>query len=828
MKIKKTKKIKTKTKKIKTKKRNIKKQLTLTLTQKGGTFETRNGDIISEQFLGIKLEINKENSQYVEIRPYSLNTASLQFLCDNKSVDFKNNQVYINNHPNLVVKMSKIATNNDTDSKENKTKLSKPKKLPTKNKFQSVYESPEIKADTFIRGNNLFIPVRISSNNQPAYIVNNIDYALELLAFVNGKQDKFNNLQYPSFNIDFDISPQIKIIGFPDPKHMTPMLSQPEFMKAYFENISEKQKKEYNKWLIGLYNQTTPDENKIKNANTNVNTNTNTELYKLFDEDLDKLKEKYLNTFIPDDVKQQDEIVAQYQRNLNSIIVNEKPMLRPNIKIRYMFFILQKKGATSEYNFMVKNIREIGPEHTDILKKILELIQTEIPKKFNLLQPEDKGIYNNFYSSGEYGDLFHIEVDYLHPLTRLDTFSYLYKKRMTLEELIFASNNVVAGKPFLQQVKLEYQNKSYNINMKHHQLETIPEIENERYNDNDVFYDAEDENDIFYDAKESQSQSQNGGAGEIFDVDLKSQPINIISCNHIASFDFEIYYEKGGEYYYLVLASGIKHLNKFELNQRLRNLFERIINGTKIHSYKDGLINTYLFNYQGKYIYTVKEHKRVDSDSFFKNMNTPVIRHNAIYDYPFIEQIPKPPENTLGKGLEILRANNNQNKREKFIKTDEYIVIKIDNFLAVFKISTEGRTVWIFNLLYNSQRQNQQQNQTQNKRLKNITDLNDSSFIPRLKKILEENNVYDPQKFKLYTHIFSDYNVNSFHLKILPINFYQSPSFKQDISQTTELRLYDINSIINFMNIDSKYYQKFKTSGDMIFYTKYKLQFIKP
>ena len=819
MKMKKTKKIKTKNKtttKIKTKKRNIKKQLTL--TQKGGTFETRNGDIISEQFLGIKLEINKENSQYVEIRPYSLNTASLQFLCDNKSVDFKNNQVYINNHPNLVVKMSKIATNNDTDSKENKTKLSKPKKLPTKNKFQSVYESPEIKADTFIRGNNLFIPVRISSNNQPAYIVNNIDYALELLAFVNGKQDKFNNLQYPSFNIDFDISPQIKIIGFPDPKHMTPMLSQPEFMKAYFENISEKQKTEYNKWLIGLYNQTTPDENKIKNANTNVNTNTNTntELYKLFSEDLDKLKEKYLNDFIPDDVKQQDEIVAQYQRNLNSIIVNEKPMLRPNIKIRYMFFILQKKGATSEYNFMVKNIREIGPEHTDILKKILELIQTEIPKKFNLLQPEDKGIYNNFYSSCEYGDLFHIEVDYLHPLTRLDTFSYLYKKRMTLEELIFASNNVVAGKPFLQQVKLEYQNKSYNINMKHHQLETIPEIENERYNDNDVFYDAEDKNDIFYDAKESQSQSQsqNGGAGEIFDVDLKSESINIISCNHIASFDFEIYYEKGGEYYYLVLASGIKHLNKFELNQRLRNLFERIINGTKIHSYKDGLINTYLFNYQGKYIYTVKEHKRVDS-SVFINMNTPVIRHNRIYDYPFSEKIPKFPNSIKKIGLELL-SEDNKKKREAFIKTDNYIVIKIDNFLAVFNIRGEGRTVWIFNL--NSQSQ----------RLKNITDLTDVSFIPRLKKILEDNNVYDPQKIKLYTHIFSDYGVNSFHIKILPIEFYQSPSFKELISQTTELRLYDINSIINFITIDPSYYQKLKDTEYMIFYTKYKLQFIKP
>jgi hypothetical protein len=95
-----------------------------------------------------------------------------------------------------------------------------------------------------------------------------------------------------------------------------------------------------------------------------------------------------------------------------------------------MFFILQKKQTTSEYNFMVKNIREIGPEHTVILKKILELIQTEIPKKFNLLQPEDKGIYANFYSSCEYGDLFHIEVDYLHPLTRLDTFSYLYKKRI--------------------------------------------------------------------------------------------------------------------------------------------------------------------------------------------------------------------------------------------------------------------------------------------------------------------------------------------------------------------------------------------------------------
>ena len=70
------------------------------------------------------------------------------------------------------------------------------------------------------------------------------------------------------------------------------------------------------------------------------------------------------------------------------------------------------------------------------ITKVLNLIQTRIPRMFNLLQPEDQGVYTNFYNYCEYGDLFHIEVDYLHPLTRLDTFSYIYKKRITLENNI--------------------------------------------------------------------------------------------------------------------------------------------------------------------------------------------------------------------------------------------------------------------------------------------------------------------------------------------------------------------------------------------------------
>jgi hypothetical protein len=42
-----------------------------------------------------------------------------------------------------------------------------------------------------------------------------------------------------------------------------------------------------------------------------------------------------------------------------------------------MFFVLQRKkipgnqNGNSEYGFMIKNIKEIGPQHTEILKKIL-------------------------------------------------------------------------------------------------------------------------------------------------------------------------------------------------------------------------------------------------------------------------------------------------------------------------------------------------------------------------------------------------------------------------------------------------------------------------
>jgi hypothetical protein len=792
-------------------------------------------DITSDTFLGIYFNSKRmegKPDQFAKVRTYPLDAAYLQFLCNTKSIRFENNMVNIeNNNPNLIISINEIIDNkasgmpskkNNSNNKwskvssKNKKKQtekskfksrqqsSKPKPsiidLPTENKFKKVYESPEIKETTFIKGQNIYVPVRTMEYDIPSYIINNITYELELLDYINKKIDHFMDFEDPRFKIEYDFNDKIKIIGILDHKHMGHFFGNKPLMKEYFENISEFQKRNYHDEIIKMYNQTTSkEEAKIKNSKT--------DLYKITNE-LENI-ESHFNYFLHNDKAKKDELVSKYRDKLNEILNDTNPFSRPNLKIRYRFFILQKKGASSEYNFMVKNIREVGPEHTDILKKLLELIQTEIPKKFNLLQPEDEGVYKNFYSSCEYGTLFNIEVEYFHPFHKLYFFSYVYQKRMLLEELIFASTRIINHEPLLRQIKLEYDNKKYKI-------KNADDLKSELMLNTSVSDDEEEEQ------NNSNNNMLNGGA--IFDVDLISSPVKIIICNHLITFDFEIYYEKGGNYYYLLLESKLSQLYK-KAQRSLRDILIQLLNPkisnnswNKIHSYKNGSINTFLLNYGSCFI--VKNHKLLDTDDniFKKVVSIPFLRHDKIYDYPFIESYPKAPSAILKYIKKIIAESNLNNSNNIDIKqeidTQEYgpiqvVVIKIGNFVCFTKKDPEYNTVWIFNLSEDKPR------------LKNFMDLTDKQLFPKLKLLLQKHKVYDPKTQLLCVNNISVPHLNSLHIKIYKFNNYDSMSYKEEISQNSELRIVQVDRIINFMNIDNNYYNEYKRSENYVVYSNY-------
>jgi hypothetical protein len=133
--------------------------------------------------------------------------------------------------------------------------------------------------------------------------------------------------------------------------------------------------------------------------------------------------------------------------------------------IRYNFIIFEK---SVEYGLLpaIFNIKELEPKHTVLLERIQTLIQTRIPKIFNILENSKNKIdkYKLFHSYYRYGDFFHITTEYLHIMTNTTRYAYTYKNSILLEELIYSCSKITdIGNPFWKELKLEYEMKKYKI-----------------------------------------------------------------------------------------------------------------------------------------------------------------------------------------------------------------------------------------------------------------------------------------------------------------------------------------------------------------------------
>jgi len=126
---------------------------------------------------------------------------------------------------------------------------------------------------------------------------------------------------------------------------------------------------------------------------------------------------------------------------------------------------------------MVFNVKEIKPEHQPLLKRVERLIKHELPYRFGILSDDE---YNNgqgnekdpfddeyklFYSRYRYGKFFHITTEYVHTMSNISDKAHGYKNSITLEELIYSCGlNSESGKPFLEDLKIEYEIREHQIN----------------------------------------------------------------------------------------------------------------------------------------------------------------------------------------------------------------------------------------------------------------------------------------------------------------------------------------------------------------------------
>ena len=189
----------------------------------------------SKQYVSSDLDNNK----FIEIRPYPLNASTLQHMCNkNKiSIDTDGN---VKCEPGLVVNVS--------DNKKDK--------VHSFSRDMTELWEDETTTNTHIKDNTLYTHVKESEaeidKKYNTYTTQDITYFQDLVETLKSGQYDKSDLQFTDYNIIEDFE-GYKIVGYPDPKHLGPILANSEFMAEY-ENIAKTQIHNSNDEIVKLYN----------------------------------------------------------------------------------------------------------------------------------------------------------------------------------------------------------------------------------------------------------------------------------------------------------------------------------------------------------------------------------------------------------------------------------------------------------------------------------------------------------------------------------------------------------------------------------------------
>jgi len=159
------------------------------------------------------------------------------------------------------------------------------------------------------------------------------------------------------------------------------------------------------------------------------------------------------------------EALTEYDNYVNQILLEylNKPLMR----IRY-YFLIYKKHTNPDQGLIpaIFNIKQLEAKHKPILEKVLDLIQTRIPAIFGILEDSRNKLnsYKLFHSYVKYGDFFYITTEYIHTMSNILHYAYIYKNSIALEELIYSCNRMSHSRnPFWHDVKIEYELKKFRI-----------------------------------------------------------------------------------------------------------------------------------------------------------------------------------------------------------------------------------------------------------------------------------------------------------------------------------------------------------------------------
>jgi hypothetical protein len=610
-----------------------------------------------------------DNNAFIEIRPYPLNASTLQYMCNNNKISIDTNGD-VKCDPGLVVNVS--------DNKKAKVhKFSR--------EMIDLWED-ETTTKTYIEDNTFYNHVKEKddiSDKYSVYTTQDITYFRDLVETLKSGKYENTDLQFTDYNIIKDVG-EYKIVGYPDPKHLGPILANSEFMAEY-KNIADAQIRNSNDEIVKLYN---VFGNNVRDVS---------ELLLYIDESKKYLESILTASYISEGEKTETRTkIIKYQDKIKEMV----PTIfnKPNIRIRYIFHIL--KGDDN----MILSVKELTKEHKKILEQVQFLIDTEIPKKFHI----DKPSFNSYY---EYGDYFHIETEYIHPTTRLDTFSYLFQKRISLNELIYSCSIMVGdykNEPFWSKLKFTYPNKEYNL---------------------------------------STQLTKKTGGGE-YNIDLKDSVI--IICNLLTSFDTEIYYRKGNDIFYLLLSANIESITPNKLDLSSGKLMYSVA-GKKVYLMK-GVVSYKVVKY-----YKIDETK----DNPFKiYWYIPTVEHTGIFKMPLDDYYPivskEIYKNKDLKNSEIIKEYQLFNYTDK---TNNYDIVAVLNDNIKY-------TVWVFNEINPIKNEN---------RLKNIYDITNYKLLEEIDNIVDNlpnPGISSSDKLSAYINMYSMPKFDSLHIQAVNNTYY--------------------------------------------------------
>lgn len=786
----------------------------------------------------------KIGDNVIEGRPTPLNALLLQHLFNNNKVEIKEikekTRFFFDDN---IVLVKKKGTPKEFRNKEIE--------------FDYITEEPiEVKTNTYIipskrplnypenlKKGKFYTKVK-KSNGTPVFTYQNVEYVNNLIKqlqqpIVNNKdlntKDFIGDLQYKGKNIFYGLKPNesievngkpVIIVGYPDPKHMNPFFQYDDLLTSgntsTFNDLIENQKQNLTALIAKLHNLFVDEDFKLINANIN---NEDNDLFKLLSRSgktdlqaLQQMKEQYK---ISDDKLNMEEIKSKYETKCKALVKNL--FNRPNMRLRYIFhpFMLEKRpDGTTELLPMIYSIRELKSTHTKVLKTISNLIKTEIPGKYGLLFDGETEC-DSFYSYYPYGELFHIETEYIHPTMNLDTFPYAYQKRIMLEELIYLSGLVSEedgennGKPFWSRVKFEYPNKSFN------ELTNIPII------------------------------SQKGGIlKDLKDLqEFKFEKCNLIMCNQVFDYQVDIYFEKEKQLYFMKLKMDLNESESFKLVEQIKEDINFKLSTLKHGSYsvmdfkklEEGDENNKKYTlFKNSYYYPIlklnQSNEKHNTDNYY-----PLLHYNIISNYYKIFVNKQKISFKNGKNNVIEYVDNQQSyevneeltqsscytsicNNDKLIAVMPfYRIYKGGNYLFIIFKEKKGEefkyVMWVYKLELDENGSIKIDSNTIN----NVFDIEKKKKNEGLKDYLQ--SIMDDflsegkgDNFKFFVNKIIAPVVNVLHIQILKPKYYTSSLYKRTFSPSIETRLLNFNNVLNFLNIKNNYFDRLgKLNYNMVF-----------